>query len=108
VEAELGFPTAEKAERHLAYRAHVAARLARLAELLEAWDEWDVDQLLPPAERGLKRPPEGGREALKALYVALRTELDDIDGLGAPTDAQLLPVMVGVGVAHPRVGGAET
>ena len=91
-------------ERHLAYRAHVAARVARLAALLEAWDEWDVDQLLPPAERRIKRAPEGGREALNVVYHALRSELDDLDGLGVP--AEPVPVSVGSSATAPRVESA--
>ena len=65
--------------RHFEYRTRVAVKVARLADLLEQWDDWDVDQLLPPAERRLARPPIGGREALRVLHRALLTELHDLD-----------------------------
>jgi len=88
----LGYPTAAQAQRHLAYRARVAAQVARLAALLDAWDAWDVDQLLPPAERRLDRPPEGGREALQVLHQALLSELHDLDGPPPPDAAVNEPV----------------
>jgi hypothetical protein len=58
--------------------------MARLAALLDAWDAWEVDQVLPPAERRLERPPEGGREALSVLHRALLDELHDLDGPPSP------------------------
>jgi len=61
------------------YRTRVAVKVARLADLLEQWDNWDVDQLLPPAERSLARPPVSGREALTVLHRALLAELYDLD-----------------------------
>jgi hypothetical protein len=65
--------------RHFEYRRRVADKVARLADLLDEWDDWDVDQLLPPAERSLEKPPIGGREALRVLHHALLTELQDLD-----------------------------
>ena len=78
--------------------------MARLSTLLAAWDEWDVDQLLPPAERRLTRLPEGGREALGVLYHALRSELDELDELGAPEEREVVAVPAAVGAAGSAPG----
>lgn len=66
--------------KHLRHRAYVSAQVRRLAALLDQWDDWEIDQLLPPAERRLTRPPSAGKEAVSVLHRALMAELHDLSG----------------------------